>query len=117
MTHIARERRSRTRLGFALRLLDYHGGGGSRVYALGSHLAGNHPIPYDMVRLARDELLREAARPHREGHGSRWVVVAERILAARLTRWMQTGVRPWLHAPVHTARLDPVLHTLIQKEN
>lgn len=84
-----------TRKSFALRLLQYHDGQWSAVYALGSTLLAGYAVSDTLIRNARDEMRNEAARPHRPGYGSKWMARALMLWVYALNNWLLLGLRPW----------------------
>ena len=84
-----------TRAQFALRLLNWHSGGGSPTYALGSSLYAGITPSIDTIRKARDEFAADAERMIRSGYLSRWDKAACQIWADALSEWLTTGTPPW----------------------
>lgn len=78
-----------TRQQFGLRLLSYHGGGGTATYALGSSIVAGVPIHTDMIEACRDEMHRDVVKFDR--HFARAICIWGDVL----DKWLATGTPPW----------------------
>jgi len=68
----------------ALRLLDWHGGGGSAVYALGSSSFGGYAVSLSIARKAIKELTVDLRRKPKPGFWGGWTTKEKANLKQRI---------------------------------